>query len=93
VTVAADGLVSGQRYRVTAVDGRRPAGLDHCVGARVLTVSGNGLSHRMFGRGVETSGVFRFLQRDLGADGTAVLVWAISESGDGTLVIDTPVDD
>lgn len=89
----ADGLgVSGQRYRVTAVDGRRPAGLDHCVGIRVLTVDGDGLSDRMFGRVVETAGVFRFHQQDLGSTGAVVLVWAISDSGDGTLVIEPTTD-
>jgi hypothetical protein len=85
----ADGLgVSGQRYRVTAVDGRRPAGLDHCVGIRVLTIDRAGLCDQMFGRGVETTGGFRFHQQDLGSDGAVVLVWTISDSGDGTLVIE-----
>jgi hypothetical protein len=88
-----DGLVeSGQRYRVTAVDGRRPAGLDHCVGIRVLTVDRAGMCHRLFGRGVETSGAFRFHQQDLGSGGTVVLVWTISVSGDGTLVIEPAAD-
>jgi hypothetical protein len=77
---------------VTAVDGRRPAGLDHCVGIRVLTVDRDGLCHRVLGRGVETSGVFRFHQQDLGSDGTLVLVWTISDPGDGTLVIEPTAD-
>lgn len=90
--VAEGFVVSGQQYRVTAVDGRRPAGLDHCVGVRVLTVDRDGLGHRMFGRGVEMSGVFRFHQRDLASDGTVVLVWTIRDCGDGTLVIEPDAD-
>ena len=82
-----DRMGPGRRYRVTAVDGRRPAGLDHCVGIRVLTVDGDGLAHQLVGRGVETSGGFRFHQQDLGS-GTVVLVWTISDPGDGTLVIE-----
>ena len=54
------------------------------MGIRVLTVDRDGLCHRVFGRGVETSGVFRFHQQDLGSDGTLVLAWTISDSGDGT---------
>jgi len=55
-------------------------------------VDRDGLGHRMFGSGVEMSGVFRFHQRDLGSDGTVVLVWTIRDCGDGTLVIEPDAD-
>ena len=45
-----------------------------------------------FGRGVETSEVFRFHQQELGSGGTAVLVWTIIDSGDRTLVIEPTAD-
>ena len=37
-------------------------------------------------------GCFRFHQQDLGSDGTLVLVWTISDPGDGTLVIEPTAD-
>jgi hypothetical protein len=46
----------------------------------------------LFGRGIERAGFFRFHQRDLGSDGTVVLVWTISDSGDGSLVIEPTAD-
>ncbi len=56
MTMAAqEPVVSGQWYTVTEVDGRPPTGLASCVGERVLTLAMNGLSHRMFGTGVEHS--------------------------------------
>jgi hypothetical protein len=46
----------------------------------------------LFGRVSKRSGVFRFHQQDLGSGGTVVLVWTISDSGDGTLVIEPAAD-
>ena len=56
-------MVSGQWYTVTEVDGRPPTGLASCVGERVLTLAMNGLSHRMFGTGVEHSARVRFIRK------------------------------
>jgi hypothetical protein len=69
-----------------AVDGRPPTGLAGCVGERVLTLAMNGLSHRMFGTGVEHSAGVRFHQKDLGPDGKDVRVWMISDPGDNSLL-------
>ena len=73
MTMAAqEPVVSGQLYMVTEVDGRPPAGLASCVGERALTLAMNGLSHRMFGTGVEHSARVRFHQKVLGpADRTS----------------------
>jgi hypothetical protein len=87
MTMAAqEPVVSGQWYTVTEVDGRPPTGLASCVGERVLTLAMNGLSHRMFGTGVEHSGRVRFHQKDLGPDGKDVRVWTISDAGDNSLL-------
>ena len=61
-------------------------GLAGCVGERVLTLAMNGLSHRMFGTGVEHSAGVRFHQKDLGPDGKDVRVWTISDHGDNSLL-------
>ena len=60
---AQEPVVSGQWYTVTEVDGRPPTGLASCVGERVLTLAMNGLSHRMFGTGVEHSARVRFIRK------------------------------
>jgi hypothetical protein len=87
MTMAADEpVVSGQGYTVTEVDGRRPEGLGSCVGERILTLVGNGLTHRVFGTGMEHSGRVRFHQKDLGPDGKDVRVWTISDPGDNSLL-------
>jgi hypothetical protein len=70
-------VVSGHGYTVTEVDGRPPAGLADCVGERLLTLVGNGLSHRVFGTGTAVPGGVRFHQKDLGPDGRDVRVWTI----------------
>jgi hypothetical protein len=44
-------VVSGHGYTIIEVDGRPPAGLADCVGEHLLTLVGNGLSHRVFGTG------------------------------------------
>ena len=83
MTMAAqEPVVSGQWYTVTEVDGRPPTGLASCVGERVLTLAMNGLSHRMFGTGVEHSAGVRFHQKVLGLDGKDVRVWTTSDPGD-----------
>ena len=79
-------VVSGQAYTVAQVDGRPPTGLGSCIGERVLTLAMNGLSHRMFGTGVEHSARVRFHQKDLGPDGKDVRVWTISDPGDNSLL-------
>ena len=85
MTMAAqEPVVSGHRYTVTLVDGRRPTGLADCVGERLLTLVGNGLSHRVAGTGMEHTGRVRFHQKDLGPDGKDVRVWTISDSGGGS---------
>ena len=87
MTMAAqEPVVSGQLYMVTEVDGRPPTGLADCIGERVLTLAMNGLSHRMFGTGVEHSASVRFHQKDLGPDGKDVRVWTISDPGDNSLL-------
>ena len=87
MTMAAqEPVVSGQWYTVTEVDGRPPTGLASCVGERVLTLAMNGLSHRMFGTGVEHSASVRFHQKDLGPNGKDVRVWTISDPGDNSLL-------
>ena len=87
MTMAAqEPVVSGQWYTVTEVDGRPPTGLASCVGERVLILAMNGLSHRIFGTGVEHSAGVRFHQRDLGPDGKDVRVWTISDPGDNSLL-------
>ena len=86
MTMAADEpVVSGHGYTVTEVDGRRPEGLGSCVGERMLTLVGNGLTHRVFGTGMEHSGTIRFHQKDLGPDGKDVVVWTISDPGGSLL--------
>jgi hypothetical protein len=85
MTMAAqEPVVSGHRYTVSLVDGRRPMGLADCVGERLLTLVGNGLSHRVAGTGMEHTGRVRFHQKDLGPDGKDVRVWTISDSGGGS---------
>ena len=80
MTMAAqEPVVSGHGYTITEVDGHPPSGLGDCVGDRMLTLVGNGLTHRVFGTGTEISGGVRFHQKDLGPDGRDVRVWAISE--------------
>ena len=87
MTMAAEEpVISGQWYTVTEVDGRAPAGLASCVGERMLTLLRNGLSHRVFGTGLEHSGRVRFHQKDLGPDGKDVRVWTISDPGDNSLL-------
>ena len=80
-TATQEPVVSGHRYTVTLVDGRRPTGLADCMGERVLTMVGNGLSHRVAGTGMEHTGRVRFHQKDLGPDGKDVRVWTISDPG------------
>ena len=73
------------------MDGRRPTGLADCVGERLLTLVGNGLSHRVAGTGMVHTGRVRFHQKDLGPDGKDVRVWTISDPGGGSsLLADTP---
>ena len=79
-------VVSGQAYTVAQVDGRPPTGLGSCIGERVLTPVMKGVSHRVFGAGMEHSGRVRFHQKDLGPDGKDVRVWTISDPGDNTLL-------
>ncbi len=87
MTMAAqEPVVSGRWYTVTEADGRLPTGLADCIGERVLTLVMNGLSHRMFGTGVEHSGRVRFYQKDLGPDGKDVRLWTISDPGDNSLL-------
>ena len=64
-------VVSGQAYTVAQVDGRPPTGLGSCIGERVLTLVMKGVSHRVFGAGMEPSGRVRFHQKDLGPARTA----------------------
>ena len=87
MTLAAEGpVVSGRWYTVSEVNGRPATGLASCIGERMLTLVMNGLSHRVFGTGMEHSGRVRFHQKDLGPDGKDVRVWTISDPGDNSLL-------
>ena len=78
MTMATDGpVISGLAYTVTEVDGDPPTGLGGCLGDRVLTLVGNGLSHRVHGTGIHHSPGIRFHQKDLGPVGKDVRVWTI----------------
>ena len=67
MTMAAqEPVMSGHGYTITEVDGHRPAGLGDCVGDRMLSLVGNGLTHRVFGTGLAVPGGVRFHQKDLG---------------------------
>jgi hypothetical protein len=87
MTMATDGpVISGVAYTVTEVDGHPPTGLGGCLGDRVLTLVGNGLSHRVHGTGTNHAGNVRFHQKDLGPDGRDVRVWTITHLGDDVLL-------
>ena len=83
---AQDPVVSVHGYTITEVDGHPPTGLGDCVGDRLLTLIGNGLSHRLFGTGTAIPGGVRFHQKDPGPDGKDVRVWAISDADHALLI-------
>jgi hypothetical protein len=76
--------VSGQAYTITDVAGRPPLSLTDFENGASVTIVRNGSAQRLLGSGERTPDGLRFHQKDAGADGKDVRVWAITEVGDGT---------
>ncbi|GGM00584.1 hypothetical protein [Nakamurella endophytica] len=79
-------VISGLPYTVASVNGRPPSGLVDFDGPCTLTVRLDGQALEIAGVGRVDTDTVRFHQKDHGIDGKDTRVWAIRDSGDGTVV-------
>lgn len=83
MTFSTDGpVVSGQRYLVTAVDGRRPEKLDDFVGDVEMTLLKGDTSLSLIGAGAHADGAVHLCQKERGPIDRDVRSWTVVAHGD-----------